>query len=304
MRDEFDPHTPKESFIALRLSWCLVCKCYLQWQRALECYETGAELRPYPKRLTPMATTYEYVDHMDGHRQPVSVTDSAVSLYSVDQVILAGNQLCEALDAFGWTSTGGAYLEALYLRYCCIIQDPGKHAQEDLGQWVGRLPRNHDPKKAARLVDSDEEYDVAVLEDEEELNTPLEDGKEPVYHSEDLFLPPPVPPAEPLLHPAPVHSGFLDVGERLFFHHMWWHWSLQSLASKVMLSRPLPLKLYQLRAQWRLEYGLPQFKQILLFLLNDRMFGRENTLTPLSLFYPNRLLWPGEREQLMFTYTN
>jgi len=111
-------------------------------------------------------------------------------------------------------------------------------------------------------------------------------------------------PSEPMLAPAVVRTAFLDVGERLFFHHMWHSHAVRELwlASRVTLRRPAILpEARQALAQWRARVALPA----LVTLFQDMMSHEALSSTVAKNFsslYPGRLLWPGQQDQMLFEY--
>jgi hypothetical protein len=72
--------------------------------------------------------------------------------------------------------------------------------------------------------------------------------------------------------------------------------------STALIQFPFRLNLHQRRAKWRLETGLPALEGALKGLLADKVIGYERVLNDLGIFYPSRMLYPGEREQMRLEY--
>lgn len=108
--------------------------------------------------------------------------------------------------------------------------------------------------------------------------------------------------AEPLLAPARLTSGFLDVGERLFFHHVVWRdRCLRALVPPPSLQTPLSVPRVREAAAWRVATGLPALRAALVALLRHPML-RETVDGQIKTQFMARFVWPGERDTMRFEY--
>jgi hypothetical protein len=114
--------------------------------------------------------------------------------------------------------------------------------------------------------------------------------------------------ATPLLSPAPVTNALLDVGESLFFNHIWHNRSIQHFwssstqpARSLQQEEQLELEVacQHRRLVWLRDVGISAFKTHLLTVAT-RGFLVDTIINDMKFFYPERLLWPGEYEKLHF----
>jgi hypothetical protein len=272
LRDAVRPESREPVHIVLRTSWIGVARLAWLVRHLEDMLETGAERdAEWPTDLFRRASHFSFVATVTDAHASVAMSDDLIGHYSTQTLMTAASVLSEMFDAYGWTPSGGDYLRALFLRYALILHAPAKYAaySRGVGPWEVRLAATVAPPAsgtAARVTARAE-------------------------------LP------DPLLAPARVRSAFLDVGERMFFHHLWRDRTLASFwRPSVRASHWLPsLEHHRRRATWRAEVGLPALMRIARSMLGDKIL-RETVITALQNMYPARVVWPGEREQMLFQY--
>jgi len=275
LRDVVRPDSSTSVRTYLRVSWVVVCRYHIMMQQLLDMRSEKRGFEMWPSCFLKKADDFAFVDAMKTHRKPIALSPDPIGAYSVRVLMAASSLLCETLDEFGWTPSASDYLRVLSLRYALIVHRPLDllKTRSDLGQWEASLP----------TPDDEEATDI----------------EDPV--AEEEMVADPTQQPEPLLAPAPLCTSFLDTGELLFFHHLWRDHCL--LDFYTSLERPLSegWSLIQRRAQWRLTQGIPALRKIMYQALKADAFGN-TAIEKLKDFYPSRLIWPGEREKMMFVY--
>jgi hypothetical protein len=108
--------------------------------------------------------------------------------------------------------------------------------------------------------------------------------------------------ADPLLAPALLLPAFINVGQRLFFHHLWRAHALQEFWSAILPSTRFNVARHHALATWRLQHGLPAWKGIMESMLTNKSMLKDSVIGALQNLYPARVIWPGEAEQMKFEY--
>jgi hypothetical protein len=295
LRDALEPTSPAVLFELWRQSWVHVCRCAIITQQVQDMTTGCSGFEPWPEVLHRTAKSFNYVDTMSSMHRQLALNDEVIGKYSPRVLMTSMGLLCEALDSHGWTPSAGEYMHALFLRYALILHDPAAYVAEggerDLGQWEASTPTEEKEKS-----DSEDEDDADGTEVAEEPLAGAAILSDPMRRFR-----------EPLLAPARLRTAFLDVAERLFFHHLWrdhalralWHLPCRTLANE---ERDPGVALLKARAQWRLDYGVPALARLLRDMLTSNA-NRDSFIASLQNFYPSRLVWPGEREQMLFEYT-
>lgn len=284
LRDALRPSSSPTLFDFWRLSWVCVCRLLLMMHQIDGMVSTREPYEEWPSDLFRIADDFPFVKIVGEMGTSPALSSSMIGHYSPRILMLSASGLCEALDTHGWTPSGGAYMQALFLRYASIVHDPIAYADKsdrDAGGWEARVHAS-----------ADEEAD-----EEAASNAGSAAGApDPASYV-----------TEPLLAPARLTSAFLDTGERLFFHHIWRDQSLRSYWQIGVVDRQhVPwspaLNTHRERAEWRMAVGLPAFQQALVGMLKDPIM-RETIVATLQNTYPSRLPWPGERDQMRFVYS-
>lgn len=291
LRDLVKPDSPPLAREALRTSWVNVCRSVILEAQLRDMIREKTSWMDWTSELDVLPVkAFLFVGTCERYGFPIVTSDKCIGTYSVRTLMSSLSYLCQALDTHGWTPSAGAYLEALFLRYCLIVQQPGVELADplhDMGPWRGSVPP---PPEGGGEGEGEGDDDS---EDDE--------GDEPIYDEQQVFVKaPPAPPPDPRLHPSLLHSGFLDTGERFFFHHMWRHRALESMWFPL-LRTPMRVSLQHARARWRYDSGLPRFTHVLTGMWRDPVL-QSRMAEDLASFYPYRVLQPGEREQFMFQY--
>ncbi len=288
-RDIFKPTSPLEIKEAMRCSWVLVCQWHLMQARLRDVVAKQEGMLDWPEELLKRAHDFKFMVHVNRHRAPVILSDDCIGGYSVNVLMNSLTLWIDAVDTYGWSPSAGQYLEALWLRYCLIVHQPGREVGEghDVDEWGGRLPL----QPIVPAADND------PMEEEEK-----EEPEQRVANYDDIFLMPAMPDADERLFPAPLNTAFLDVAEQYFFHCWWHHQSLQSLFHPFH-NLPWRLELHQARAAWRVNQGLPALIRVLHEVLKDNV-TRDSLMSSLASHYPQRLPWVGQKEQMMHMYPN
>ena len=300
LRDVVVHDSPQAAQELWRLSWIHVALCAVLLERLRDMAqdEKGFDLLNL-NALDPKATDYRYAAAIGMARGQLCVTHDPLSKYSPHLVMTTGMLLSEALDAYGWTSSAGEYLHALWLRYACMLARPTALLGLDIGD-LGPWAAYRTPPEAPDYQPPNEEEEVEEEEEEEGLGDEFTGSRAglnegPRHTERDL-----------LLDPAPLRTAFLDVGERLFFTHLWRDHSLRYTVplrppsdeeDEAIRRRAMQAK--KALAAWRLQTGLPAMRAFF-----ERAFKahRDDLLSDLQNLYPERLLLPGEREQFKTVY--
>ncbi len=275
LRDAVHPKSSDTVRQDLRLTWINVCRYAVMVRQVEDMLQGERGFEEWPRELLRTADSFSFVAVMNRYRRNLSLSDRPIGAYSLRTLMVAMGLVSEALDAYGWTPSAGEYVRALFMRYALAVHKPGEHAGDmnDYGQWAASLT----------LEEGEEATEDDEAEDEDSPFDPL--------HTQP----------EPLLSPALVRTSFLDVGERLFFHHLWRGHTLTEFNPPPLLDARWNVKRHHAFAIWRLQHGLPAFKLIMEAMLKDKML-KDSVVGSLQNFLPSRLVWPGEREQMLFEY--
>jgi hypothetical protein len=299
LRDVLKPTSPPTVKQLWQISWIHVATCRILVDQVEEMIHEEKGFDPIVGILDNKASAYRYVDDMGSTRCQLSLSDVPLREYSPQLLFTAARVLCEALDAYGWTRSAGEYLYALYLRYAMILADPATFARseaaKDLGRWGALLAPGEPPPPPN---EEDEDDDDAGMQIDGVNDDPRRTER------------------EPLLDPAPLRAAFLDVGERLFFTHLWRDHILRTLPGHSVagaaanaeeeeeeerVARVMRAK--KALAKWRLETGLPALRALVEGWLSGAGH-RDDLINDVQNLYPERLLWPAEPDQFRFEYKN
>lgn len=100
-----------------------------------------------------------------------------------------------------------------------------------------------------------------------------------------------------ILHPKRVSNLFVDLGEHLFFNHIWHN---RAVADMVKNIRPSSDAATRQRKNWLETTGLAAFERILVTSATTSTLS-DTIVNEMKLFYPQRLILPGEHEQIHFS---
>jgi hypothetical protein len=311
LRDALTPSSNGNLFTLWRLSWILVCRCAFLVRQIEDVIELNEGFDDSPNILYNSATRFPYVDAIGGCHMQLALSTDRIGTYSVRTLMTAIRLLSQSLDAYGWTRSAGDYMYALFMRYAMIVHNPAAYANSpasaDAGRWAAlRSPLTLDGDGDEEEEEDEEGEGIHVLANDDEDEDDAENfglaGRD-----ED----PAKVRREALLDPAPLRQGFLDVAERFFFHALWRDHFLRELSAvpppdmlsdeerKAAQERELARE--RALAEWRLKSALPAFRNICHYMFT-RSVQREGLIADLQNIFPDRVIWPGEREHLLFEY--